>query len=118
MLNTVLLLYRSTIFAIFAGKFINMKDKVTEIGNSERTIVHLALKEGGKEKDHYYFGSLARIFDDFTPEQIGVSYNRLRNFRVTSTHPYENKFCIIRKGVLLSKKGNRGKRKDVSNAQE
>ena len=39
------------------------------------------------------------------------SYASLRNYGLSADHPYLNKKCIIRKGVLLSKSGNRGIRK-------
>lgn len=77
----------------------------------ERTVIHLELN--GK---HYYYGSLARLYEDFTSEQLGITYGSLRNRGLTCNEPCVKKDgkCIIRKGVLLTKKGNRGKRKEIS----
>lgn len=71
----------------------------------ERTVIHLHLKEGDR---HYYFGSIANIFEFFDADELGISYGSLRNYGLSSEKPYENKKCIIRKGKLLSKSGNRG----------
>lgn len=61
----------------------------------ERTVVHLEL-----EGQHHYFGSVAAIYEYFSKEQIGISYGSLRNYGLSEDKPYQNKFCIIRKGVL------------------
>lgn len=74
----------------------------------ERTVIHLQILEGD---EHHYFGSIANIYEHFTSEQLGIAYASLRNYGLTSEHPYKNKKCIIRKGLLLSKSGNRGIRK-------
>lgn len=72
----------------------------------ERTVVHLEI-----DGQHHYFGSVANIYEYFTVEQIGISYGALRNYGLSNDKPYQNARCIIRKGVLLAKPGNRGKRK-------
>lgn len=56
------------------------------------------------ENTHHYFGSIAAIFDEFSPEQIGVSKSRLWSYKITETHPYRNKKCTIRRGTILRKK--------------
>lgn len=61
--------------------------------------------------EHHYYGSIARMYEDFTGEELGITYASLRNYGLSSEHPYQNKKCIIRKGELLSKSGNRGIRK-------
>lgn len=66
------------------------------------TIYHVQIGE-----DHCYFGSIAAIFDTFTPEQIGVSKSRLWSFGVEPERPYRNKTCVVRKGFIKRKKGNR-----------
>lgn len=71
----------------------------------ERTVIHLEMD--GK---HYYFGSIANIFEYFDFETIGISYGSLRNYGLSADKPYQNKKCIIRKGVLLAKSTNRGKK--------
>ena len=74
----------------------------------ERTVIHLQMLE---TDEHHYFGSIANIYQYYTSEQIGITYASLRNYGLSNEHPYKNKKCIIRKGLLLSKTGNRGIRK-------
>jgi hypothetical protein len=74
----------------------------------ERTVIHLQMIE---TDEHHYFGSIANIYQYYTSEQIGITYASLRNYGLSNEHPYKNKKCIIRKGLLLSKTGNRGIRK-------
>jgi hypothetical protein len=73
---------------------------------NERTVIHLEMNG-----EHHYYGSIARMYEDFTGEELGITYASLRNYGLSSEHPYQNKKCIIRKGELLSKSGNRGIRK-------
>lgn len=56
------------------------------------------------------YGSIANMYQFFTSEELGITYASRCNYDLAAEHPYMNKKCIIRKGVLLSKKGNRGKR--------
>lgn len=74
----------------------------------ERTVIHLQMIETDK---HHYFGSIANLYEHHTSEELGIAYSSLRNYGLSNEHPYRNKKCIIRKGVLLSKAGNRGIRK-------
>lgn len=71
----------------------------------ERTVIHVEID--GK---HHYFGSIANIYEYFDSEIIGISYGSLRNYGLSSDKPYQNNKCIIRKGVLLAKPSNRGKK--------
>lgn len=73
----------------------------------ERTVIHLELNG-----EHHYFGSIASIYDYFTPQDIGVVYGTLRNYGLSPEHPYQNNKCIIRKGVLHQKAGGRGKNRN------
>lgn len=73
----------------------------------ERTVIHVYLLQSNK---HYYFGSLASIYDMLSTDDIGIAYSSLRNVGLSIENPYENKKCIIRKGVIFSKKGNRGRK--------
>ena len=66
-----------------------------------RTVIHLEFQ--GK---HFYYGSLACIFEFFTSDQLGISYGSLRNFGVSEAKPYVNEKCIIRKGKLVTKEKN------------
>ena len=63
----------------------------------ERTVIHLEL---GAE--HHYFGSIKALRDHFGKEQIGITYKSLANIGITPNKPYRNKFCTIRKGILLT----------------
>ena len=72
----------------------------------ERTVIHLEING-----EHYYYGSIANMYEYFSGEELGITYASLRNYGLSAEHPYLNKKCIIRKGVLLSKSGNRGIRK-------
>lgn len=73
----------------------------------ERTVVHVYLKS---TDTHYYFGSVANIYEHLHASEIGITYGSLRNYRLSSQNLYENSKCIIRKGILLSKSGNRGRK--------
>lgn len=71
----------------------------------ERAVIHLHLI---KSDEHHYFGSIANLYEYYDAKQIGITYGALRNYGLTSEHPYKNNYCTIRKGVLLTKSGNRG----------
>lgn len=73
--------------------------------SSDRTVIHLQY-----DGLHYYYGSLASLFDHFTPQQLGIGYGSLRNYGLSETKPYQNSKCIIRKGTLISKPGGRGRK--------
>ena len=67
------------------------------IDKQERTVIHLEL-----DGQHHYFGSVKALCDHFGKEQIGIGYKSLANFGITPDKPYRNKFCTIRKGILLT----------------
>ncbi len=73
----------------------------------ERQVIHLQ-----KGDQHYYYGSMSAIYDQFTKEQIGISYGYLRNYGLSPDKPYQNDKAgvIIRQGILVTKKGNRGRK--------
>lgn len=75
------------------------------MAQQERQVIHLQ-----KGNDHYYFGSMAAIYDHFTKDEIGISYGSIRNYGLSPTKPYinEKNGVIIRVGVLIAKEGNRG----------
>ena len=79
----------------------------TEIMAQERQVIHLQ-----KGDEHYYFGSVAALYDHFSKEEIGISYGSIRNFGLSPAKPYRNEKTgvIIRVGVLISKEGGRGRR--------
>ena len=74
----------------------------------DRTVIHVEVD--GK---HHYFGSLASIFDTFTPQQLGITYGSLRNYGLSEDKPYQNSRCISRKGILITKSGGRGRKSEM-----
>lgn len=68
-----------------------------------QTIYHVSFGDD----DNHYFGSIAAIYDHFTPHELGVSASRLWNYGITEQKPYRNNKVIIRRGVLQRKKTNR-----------
>lgn len=70
-----------------------------------RTVIHLHIL---KTDEHLYFGSIANLYEYYDADTLGISYGSLRNYGLSKDKPYSNKHCVIRKGTLLSKSGNRG----------
>lgn len=67
-----------------------------------RHIIHLEIKTpAGSE--HHYFGSLAAIYEEFTPEQIGIQLKSLYGNYNLDNGPYENKKVRISKGPIKRK---------------
>ena len=66
----------------------------------EEQVVHVCL---GDDR-HHYFGSVAAIFDKFTPEELGVSLTTLWNHGLSPDHPYINNKCRIYRGTIDRKK--------------
>lgn len=56
------------------------------------------------EKQDRYFGSIAAIYSVFTPEQIGVKYNTLRNAKWKDISVYQTKRAIIKQGEIVRSK--------------
>ena len=99
------------IFAIFSVSLRQKYEYMTENKEKkERTVIHLHLLD---PDEHHYFGSIANMYEFYDADALGISYGSLRNYGLCAEKPYINKKCVIRKGLLLSKSGNRGvKRKD------
>lgn len=76
----------------------------------ERQVIHLQRGE-----EHFYFGSVAAIYDHFTKDEIGISYGSIRNYGLSPGKPYRNEKTgvIIRVGVLIAKEGNRGRKTGI-----
>lgn len=53
------------------------------------------------EKKDFFFGSIAAIYDYLSAEQIGASYNTLRNVRWRETSVHSTPRAIIKIGKLL-----------------
>lgn len=65
----------------------------------ERALVHLE-----KDGRHYYYGNLRALCDHWTKEQIGVGHTYLKNLNITEDTPFRNKYCTIRRGVIVTSK--------------
>ena len=61
----------------------------------ERKVIHVEMNGS-----HYYFGSVAAIYEQFSKDEIGISYGSLRNYGLSEQRPYVNSKCIIRRGIL------------------
>lgn len=71
----------------------------------ERKVVHLQI--GDK---HLYYGSISRLFDDFTEDELGVSYYKTKN-NLAKLGAIATDKCTIRQGFLITKeKKNDGNR--------
>ena len=68
-----------------------------EANKQERSEIHLEF-----DGQHYYFGSVKALCDNFSKEQIGIGYKSLANYGITAEKPYRNKYCTVRKGVLIT----------------
>lgn len=63
----------------------------------ERTVIHLEL-----EGRHYYYGNIKALCDSHSKDEIGIGYGYLRNYGLSTDHPYTGKKCIIRKGTIVT----------------
>ena len=72
---------------------------------ADRKVIHLHI-----DGEDYYFGSVSAIYSMFTNEQLGIGYGSLRNYGLSLTKPYSNDKIIIKEGVLISSKGDRGRK--------
>lgn len=55
------------------------------------------------EQREFLFGSLAAIYEIFTPHQIGCRVENLWSEKVSDGYPYENKLCRITKEPVIRK---------------
>lgn len=63
----------------------------------ERKVVHLQI--GDK---HLYYGSISRLFDDFTEDELGVSYYKTKN-NLARMGTITTDKCVIRQGYIITK---------------
>lgn len=59
--------------------------------------------ESGRAGTDFFFGSLAAIYEWFTPEQIGCTVNNLWNIGIDFGRPYLNQRCTISKEMFVRK---------------
>lgn len=70
------------------------------------TIIQVSFREHPLPRDprtDFYFGSLAAIYEVFTPEQVGCNVKTLWNSGITPEKPYHNRLCSIRKVQVVRK---------------
>ena len=88
-------------YAIFERKslslFPNITESMEEKKKQERKVVHLEI--GGR---HLYYGSISRLFDDFTEEELGISYYKTKN-NLSKMGTITTDKCVIRKGYIITK---------------
>lgn len=78
----------------------------------QRKVIHVELiNPPYGYKQHYYFGSVAAIYDTLTKEEMGISKETLWNILKHGEH--RGRKAIIRQGVVISKQTERGIRKEV-----
>lgn len=76
----------------------------------QRKVIHVQLKEPYKGKNHYYFGSIAAIYDVLPKDVVGITKESLWN--VLKDETYTGTKSTIRFGILHTKQSNRGFKKD------
>jgi predicted HD phosphohydrolase len=64
-----------------------------------RQVIHLHLLT---EDEHYYFGSISAMYEQFDRFKLGVATQTLYN--QWKDEPYRNDKVVIRKGRLIQKK--------------
>ena len=79
------------------------------MSKQQRKVIHIELMDPptGYRK-HYYFGSVAAIYDTLPKEIIGISKEALWGTLKRGEH--RGRKAIIRQGVVISKQTERGKR--------
>lgn len=64
-------------------------------------IVHLQIGDV-----HEYYGNMKAIFENHSHEELGVSYNYLKNYGLSHKRSYIGERCIIRKGIITTSSRN------------
>lgn len=79
------------------------------MNKQQRKVIHVELitPPSGYRK-HYYFGSVAAIYDTLSKEVVGIAKETLWNVLKSGEH--RGRKAIIRQGVVISKQTERGKR--------
>ena len=72
-------------------------------------VYHVQLITPYQDETHFYFGSQAAMFDHFPKGVLGrISLKSLVNNYDLADGEYKNKYCTIRLGEKITKKGKRG----------
>ena len=75
-----------------ANRIIMGQDK-----KQERTVVHLEM-----DGQHYYYGNLKALCDNWDKEKLGIAYTKIRNFGLSPDQPFLGEKCTIRKGIIVT----------------
>lgn len=70
----------------------------------ENKVIYLYLKVDGSR---HFYGCLASLYEQYTVEDIGISYASLRNYKFAENKLYENDKCIIVKATIIPKPNSR-----------
>ena len=73
----------------------------------QNKVIHVEFHAGLYKDQHHYFGSIAAIFEVFGVSDTGIGKQGLWQFNIAPNHPFTNKHCTIRSGVIVRKTGNR-----------
>lgn len=71
----------------------------------ERKVIHVQFFDASGDPSnevHKYFGSIAQLFQEFTEEELGISYYQTKN-TLKAKHIIVKDKCIIRQGILKTK---------------
>lgn len=78
--------------------------------NKTSTFYHVRFREAPDSSGNldFYFGSLAAIYDVFTPEQVGSKIENLWNKNLSDGGSWSGSKCSVSRCTLIRKKTNRG----------
>ena len=77
----------------------------------ERKVIHVGFTDPQQGyRKHYYFGSVAAIYDILPKDIVGISKEAL--WSALKYGEYRGRKAIIRRGVIISKQTKRGIRKE------
>lgn len=81
------------------------------MNRQQRKVIHVELiTPPSGYRQHYYFGSVAAIYDTLSKDVVGISKEALWN--VIKSGEHRGRKAIIRQGVVISKQTERGIRKE------
>lgn len=70
------------------------------------TIIKVQFFRPVEGKTEFFFGSLAAIYEQFTPEQIGCGLTTLWSANITPDAPKSTRLCVISKHNIGRKPQN------------
>ena len=76
--------------------------------SKQRKVIHVELAEPYNGERHYYFGSVAAIYETLPRDVVGIEKESLWN--AMRTGEYRGRKATIRGGRLAAKETNRGKK--------